>query len=95
VLAALKDRLGKTPGTITGVIQFDVKNPDKSFFVDAKSVTEGSTKGATTTVRVEEDDLVALVKGQATPHDLYMHGKLRVDGDVRLVHNLTFLQNLL
>jgi 3-hydroxyacyl-CoA dehydrogenase/3a,7a,12a-trihydroxy-5b-cholest-24-enoyl-CoA hydratase len=95
VLAALKDRLAKSPASITGVIQFDVKNPDKSFFVDAKSVTEGSAKGATTTVRVEEDDLVSLVKGQATPQDLYMHGKLRVDGDVRVAHNLAFLQNLL
>jgi 3-hydroxyacyl-CoA dehydrogenase/3a,7a,12a-trihydroxy-5b-cholest-24-enoyl-CoA hydratase len=44
---------------------------------------------------VEEDDLVALVKGQATPQELYMHGKLRVDGDVRVAHNLAFLQNLL
>ena len=71
-----------------------MKNPDKSFFVDAKSVSEGSAKGATTTVRMEEDDLVALVKGQAAAHDLFMHGKLRVDGDVRVAHNLGFLQNL-
>ncbi len=95
ILAALKDRLAKTPADIAGVIQFEVKNPDKSFFVDAKSVSEGSAKGATTTVRMEEDDLVALVKGQAAAHDLFMHGKLRVDGDVRVAHNLGFLQNLL
>ncbi len=40
--AALKDKLAKTPAfEIVGVIQFDVKSPDKSFFVDAKAVTEG------------------------------------------------------
>jgi len=95
VLAALRDRLAKSPADLAGVIQFDVKNPDKSFFVDATSVSEGSAKGATTTVRVEEDDLLALVKGQATPQDLFMHGKLRLDGDVRVAHKLGFLQNLL
>ena len=95
VLAALKDKLAKAPADVAGVIQFEVKNPDKSFFVDAKSVTEGSAKGAATTVRIDEDDLLALVKGQATPQDLFMHGKLRVDGDVRAAHKLGFLQNLL
>ena len=72
-----------------------MKNPDKSFFVDAKSVSEGATKGAATTVRIDEDDLLALVKGQATSQDLFMHGKMRVDGDVRVAHKLGFLQNLL
>jgi 3-hydroxyacyl-CoA dehydrogenase/3a,7a,12a-trihydroxy-5b-cholest-24-enoyl-CoA hydratase len=95
VFAALKERLAKSPADIAGVIQFDVKNPDKSFYVDAKTVSEGAAKGATSTVRVDEDDLLALVKGQATPQDLFMHGKLRVDGDVRAAHKLTFLQNLL
>ena len=46
----------------------------------------------------EENRRVVFVietKGQATPEDLYMHGKLRVDGDVRTAHKLGFLQNLL
>jgi (3R)-3-hydroxyacyl-CoA dehydrogenase / 3a,7a,12a-trihydroxy-5b-cholest-24-enoyl-CoA hydratase / enoyl-CoA hydratase 2 len=95
--AALKERLARAPADIDGVIQFDIKNPDKRFFVDARSVSEGAAKegAATATVRVDEDDLIALVKGQATAQDLFMRGKLRVDGDVGAAHKLGFLQNLL
>ncbi|HEY2511861.1 MAG TPA: SDR family NAD(P)-dependent oxidoreductase [Polyangiaceae bacterium] len=95
IFAALKERLAKSPADLAGVVQFDVKNPDKSYFVDAKNVSEGSTKGAAATLRIEEEDLVALAKGQASPFDLYMHGKLRVDGDAKVAHKLGFLQNLL
>jgi 3-hydroxyacyl-CoA dehydrogenase/3a,7a,12a-trihydroxy-5b-cholest-24-enoyl-CoA hydratase len=92
IVAALKAKGG---GDVAGTIQFQVKNPDVAFFVDAKSASEGTAKNATTTIRIEEDDLVALVKGQAKPLDLYMHGKLRVDGNVDNAHKLGFLQNLL
>jgi 3-hydroxyacyl-CoA dehydrogenase/3a,7a,12a-trihydroxy-5b-cholest-24-enoyl-CoA hydratase len=95
VIAALKDRLAKTPADVPGAIQFEVKSPDTSFYVEAKTVSEGTAKAPTTTVRLEEDDLMALAKGQAGLQDLFMHGKLRVDGDVRLAHKLTFLANLL
>jgi len=97
VFAALKDKLAKAPADIPGVIQFEVRNPNKSFFVDAKSVSEGTAaaKSATVTVRVDEDDLLALAKGQATPQDLFMQGKLRIDGDVPAARELGFLRNLL
>jgi 3-hydroxyacyl-CoA dehydrogenase/3a,7a,12a-trihydroxy-5b-cholest-24-enoyl-CoA hydratase len=92
IVAALKSKGG---GDIAGTIQFQVKNPDAAFFVDAKSAGEGTAKAATTTIRIDEDDLAAIVKGQANPLDLYMHGKLRVDGNVANAHKLGFLQNLL
>jgi 3-hydroxyacyl-CoA dehydrogenase/3a,7a,12a-trihydroxy-5b-cholest-24-enoyl-CoA hydratase len=95
IVAALNEKLAKTPASIAGVVQFEVKSPDQSFFVDAKSASVGVAKGATTKVRIDEDDLVALVKGQATAADLYMHGKLRVDGDVAAARDLGFLTNLL
>ncbi len=92
IVSALKTKGARD---IAGTIQFVVKSPDASFFVDAKSASEGTAKDAATTIRIEEEDLVALVKGQADAHDLYMHGKMRVDGDVRLARSLAFLQNLL
>ena len=92
IVTALKTKSGRE---LSGAIQFVVKSPDASFFVDAKTAGEGTAKDAVTTIRIEEDDLVALVKGQADAHDLYMHGKMRVDGDVRLARALGFLQNLL
>jgi 3-hydroxyacyl-CoA dehydrogenase/3a,7a,12a-trihydroxy-5b-cholest-24-enoyl-CoA hydratase len=92
IVAALKAKGG---GDVAGTIQFMVKSPDAAFFVDAKSAGEGTAKDATTTIRLEEEDLVALVKGQANASDLYMHGKLRVDGNVANAHKLAFLQNLL
>ncbi len=95
IFAALRNKLAKAPADLAGVVQFNVKNPDKSFFFDAKTVSEGAAPNAAVTVRLDEDDLVALVKGQATTQDLYMRGKLRVDGDARVAHKLGFLQNLL
>jgi 3-hydroxyacyl-CoA dehydrogenase/3a,7a,12a-trihydroxy-5b-cholest-24-enoyl-CoA hydratase len=92
IVAALK---AKGARDVAGTIQFNVKSPDASFFVDAKSASEGTAKDAATTIRIDEEDLVALVKGQADAHDLYMHGKMRVDGDVRLARSLAFLQNIL
>jgi 3-hydroxyacyl-CoA dehydrogenase/3a,7a,12a-trihydroxy-5b-cholest-24-enoyl-CoA hydratase len=79
---------------VGGTIQFVVKSPDGAFFVDPKTAAEGTAKDAATTIRLDEEDLVALVKG-ADAADLFMHGKLRVDGNVALAHKLGFLKNLL
>jgi 3-hydroxyacyl-CoA dehydrogenase/3a,7a,12a-trihydroxy-5b-cholest-24-enoyl-CoA hydratase len=95
IFQALKERLAKTPAELTGAVQFEIRSPERTFTVEAKGVLEGATKTPQAVVRIEEDDLVALVKGQATAADLYMHGKMRVDGDVRVAHKLGFLQNLL
>ena len=42
-----------------------------------------------------DEDLVALVKGEAQVQDLYQRGKLRVDGDVRLAQELSVLSKLI
>jgi 3-hydroxyacyl-CoA dehydrogenase/3a,7a,12a-trihydroxy-5b-cholest-24-enoyl-CoA hydratase len=91
ILAALKTKGG---GDLAAPIQFTVKNPDFEFYVDAKSAGEGKAKDAKTTVKLDEDDLVAIAKG-ADLQDLYQHGKLRVDGDVLAAHKLGFLKNVL
>jgi 3-hydroxyacyl-CoA dehydrogenase/3a,7a,12a-trihydroxy-5b-cholest-24-enoyl-CoA hydratase len=92
LVSALKSKGGRD---LAGTVQFEVKSPDARFFVDAKGAGEGAAKDAVTTIRIEESDLVALANGQADAHDLYMHGKLRVDGDARLARSLGFLHNIL
>ena len=57
-------------------------------------VKEGADPKAAAVVTLTDDDLVALVKGQGV-QALYQHGKLRVDGDVRIAHKLGILKDLI
>jgi 3-hydroxyacyl-CoA dehydrogenase/3a,7a,12a-trihydroxy-5b-cholest-24-enoyl-CoA hydratase len=57
-------------------------------------VREGTDAKATTVLRIEDADLAALCKDPGKAQDLYQHGKLRVDGDVRPAHKLSFLKDL-
>jgi 3-hydroxyacyl-CoA dehydrogenase/3a,7a,12a-trihydroxy-5b-cholest-24-enoyl-CoA hydratase len=100
VFKALAERLAKNPSLAREVgacIQFDVTGPDASWVVDltgAGAVREGKDSKATTRLRVADGDLVALCKDPPSARDLYQHGTLRVDGDVRVAHKLTFLKDL-
>ena len=86
---------------LTGIPVFNVTKPDASWVVDltgSGGVREGKDDKATTALRIEDAELAALCKAAdlaAKAQDLYQHGKLRVDGDVRLAHKLTFLKDLL
>jgi 3-hydroxyacyl-CoA dehydrogenase/3a,7a,12a-trihydroxy-5b-cholest-24-enoyl-CoA hydratase len=103
IFKALEERISKTPGLvgeIGSVLQFVVTAPDASYVVDLKSgggagVKEGKDAGATTTLQLAEEYLVALVKGEASARDLYMRGQMKVTGDVRLAHKLGFLNGLI
>ena len=100
IFKALGERLAKSPGLakeVGAVLQFNVTNPKASWVVDlsgAGAVREGSDAKATTTLRVDDADLAALCKDPGAARDLYQHGKLRVDGDVRIAHKLGFLKDL-
>jgi 3-hydroxyacyl-CoA dehydrogenase/3a,7a,12a-trihydroxy-5b-cholest-24-enoyl-CoA hydratase len=59
------------------------------------SVKEGTRPNPTATLTLSEEDLLALVKDPGAVKDLYMHGKLRVDGDVRVAQHLGFLKQLI
>ena len=50
--------------------------------------------GATATLTLADEDLLALAKGTAA-RELFQRSKLRVDGDVRAAHRLGFLKNLI
>jgi 3-hydroxyacyl-CoA dehydrogenase/3a,7a,12a-trihydroxy-5b-cholest-24-enoyl-CoA hydratase len=101
IFKALTERIAKTPGLVSevgAVLQFKVKAPEGAWVVNLKdgkgSVTAGTEPKANATFTVSDEDLAELAKGGAVK-DLFMMGKLRVDGDVRLAHKLTFFKALI
>jgi 3-hydroxyacyl-CoA dehydrogenase/3a,7a,12a-trihydroxy-5b-cholest-24-enoyl-CoA hydratase len=101
IFKALSDRLAKNTGLakeVGAVLQFNVTNPNAGWVVDltgAGAVREGSDAKAGAALRIDDADLVALCKDPGSARDLYQHGKLRVDGDVRIAHKLGFLKDLI
>ena len=100
VFAAVKDTLAKNPGLageVAALLQFKVKSPDSAWVLDLRkgaAIKEGTDAAATTTITIDDADLAALAAGSATARDLFQHGKLRVDGDVRPATKLAFLKAL-
>jgi 3-hydroxyacyl-CoA dehydrogenase/3a,7a,12a-trihydroxy-5b-cholest-24-enoyl-CoA hydratase len=103
IFKRLGERLGKSGSLareVSTVIQFDVMKPETSWTVNltgAGAVHEGADAEATTVLRIDDVDLAALCRSsdlQEAARDLYQHGKLRVDGDMRPAQKLTFLKDL-
>ena len=96
IMKALGERLGKTPNLakeVNAVVQIVVG--DQSWIADfngGDGIKEGSGK-ADVTLKLSDDDLVALAKGESL-RDLYQHGNIRIDGDPRIAHKLTFFKGL-
>ena len=102
IFQALQERLARSPELAKeagGVLQFKLTEPEGTWAVDLRSapgkVTQGAQPEATTTLRLADEDLAALVKSPEAARELYMKGKLRIDGDVRVAQRLGFLKNLL
>ncbi len=89
---------GGLVGEVGAVVQLQVKDPDAAWTLNLKdgagSVASGTSKDATTTITIGDADLGALASGKSSLQSLYQHGKLRVDGDVSVVHRLGFLTRL-
>jgi 3-hydroxyacyl-CoA dehydrogenase/3a,7a,12a-trihydroxy-5b-cholest-24-enoyl-CoA hydratase len=100
IMKALGERLGKNPGLakeVGALLQLDVTNPDGHWILDftgAGAVREGTDAKATTKLRIDDADLVALTKDPSQVRSFFQRGKLRVDGDVTAAHKLTFLKDL-
>ncbi|MFO0552387.1 MAG: SDR family NAD(P)-dependent oxidoreductase [Polyangiaceae bacterium] len=98
IFKALGERLAKETGLaqeLGAVIV--VKAGGSAFTIDGTTpigkVTEGAASNASATLTLSDDDLVTLCKS-GNARDLFMRGKLRVDGDVRVAHRLGFLKGL-
>ncbi len=98
---ALQERLAKSPelaSEVGGLLQFTLTEPEGAWVVDLRTapgkVTQGTQPGATATLKLADEDLLALAKSPEAARELYMKGKLRIDGDVRVAQRLGFLKNL-
>jgi len=101
IFQALGERIAKTPGLVSevgAVVQFKVKAPEGAWVVNLKdnkgSVTEGLDPKAATTLTLTDEDLIELATTGAVK-ELYMNGKLRIDGDAKVAHRLTFFKSLI
>ena len=99
IFAALGERVTKDPKLVKevgAVVQFDVAGA--KWTVDLKNgagaVREGSDTNAAAKLTLDDEDLLGIVQGTSSAPDLYMRGKLRVDGDVRVAQKLGFLNKL-
>jgi 3-hydroxyacyl-CoA dehydrogenase/3a,7a,12a-trihydroxy-5b-cholest-24-enoyl-CoA hydratase len=83
---------------VGAVIQLVLSEPDSAWVIDLKNgsgmVRSGTFDKADCRLTLAERDFLALVKGEQAASALYQHGKLRVDGDVRVAQKLDFLKSL-
>ncbi|MGB1562441.1 MAG: SCP2 sterol-binding domain-containing protein [Sinimarinibacterium flocculans] len=73
----------------TATIQFNCSTPMYTTIKDgACSVTDGQSDSADVTITMEDDDLVALMKGELNGMTAFMTGKLQIDGDLMLAQRM-------
>lgn len=74
------------------VMQFNVATPTTVTIKDGTcSVSEGSAGNADVTITMEDDDLIALMKGELNGMTAFMTGKLQIEGDLMLAQRLATL----
>jgi 3-hydroxyacyl-CoA dehydrogenase/3a,7a,12a-trihydroxy-5b-cholest-24-enoyl-CoA hydratase len=96
VFKALADRLAAKPALaaeLGGVVQFNVTGPDGQWVIDGATVQAGRSSAAAAYLTLSDDDLAALAAGATDARSLFMHGRLKVSGDVRMAQRLGFLKS--
>jgi 3-hydroxyacyl-CoA dehydrogenase/3a,7a,12a-trihydroxy-5b-cholest-24-enoyl-CoA hydratase len=97
VVEALGARLSGQPGLgaeLGAPVLFKLTDGEKgSFVVDDKGVRLGSAE-TKTVISMAEETLAELARS-ADPGQLYMHGQLRVDGEIGPAHKLSIFKGLL
>lgn len=81
------------PDSATGTdatIQFNTKEPHYATIKNgACTVTAGSATSPDVTLTIDDDDLVALMKGELNGMTAFMTGKLQVEGDLMLAQRMS------
>lgn len=74
------------------IIQFNCSAPVHAIIRNGRcSVADGTAAAPDVTVTMDDDDLVALLKGELNGMAAYMTGRLQVDGDLFLAQRLPSL----
>jgi putative sterol carrier protein len=58
------------------------------------SLRDGRASSPDLVLTVADADLASLTSGAASLRSLYQHGKVRVDGDAKIVRKLAFLEKI-
>ena len=70
-------------------IQFMCSTPKHAVIKDgACAVNDGQSDSADVTITMEDDDLVALMKGELNGMTAFMTGKLQIEGDLMLAQRM-------
>ncbi|HKI57157.1 MAG TPA: SCP2 sterol-binding domain-containing protein [Trueperaceae bacterium] len=82
---AMAEELGREDA----VVQYDISEPVYHVLQDRTlAAFDGQADGPDVTIRVSDEDLIALMKGDLNPMAAFMTGKLKVKGDVMLAQKL-------
>jgi len=72
------------------VLQFNISTPAYATIKGgACTISEGSAPSPDVSLTMEDNDLVALFKGELNGMQAFMTGKLQVDGDLMLAQRLS------
>ena len=93
-MSAAVDLIKKLPQTYSEgadcVIQFNVSEPHNvTIKGGVATVAAGTAPNADLGITMEDDDLVALMKGELNGMTAFMTGKLQLEGDLMLAQKLT------
>jgi NAD(P)-dependent dehydrogenase (short-subunit alcohol dehydrogenase family)/acyl dehydratase len=102
IFAALRERMKSDAAAADGlagqVLLFKIIEPKSTWTLDlsgkAPYVEAGEHVAPTAVFGMSDKDLASLAAGKAEVRDLYQRGRLRVDGDIRLAHELAVLSRL-
>ncbi|MGQ0619138.1 MAG: SCP2 sterol-binding domain-containing protein [Panacagrimonas sp.] len=72
------------------IIQFNVSTPMHVVIKEGTCLSvEGTAASSDLAITMEDDDLVALLKGELNGMQAFMTGKLQIEGDMMLAQRMT------
>lgn len=79
---------------VEAVLQFNASKPHyATISKGACSVAEGTASKPDVTLNIDDDNLVALMKGELNGFTAYLTGKLKIDGDLGLAQRISSFFN--
>ncbi|ULQ45816.1 SCP2 sterol-binding domain-containing protein [Flagellatimonas centrodinii] len=77
---------------LDATLQFNISSPMHAVIKGGEcSVGEGAASSPDVTITMEDDDLVALFKGELNGMTAFMTGKLQIEGDLMLAQRMSSL----
>lgn len=98
-MSAALDLIKKLPSALSSeasgtnaTIQFNTSKPAYITIANGSAnVAEGTASNSDVTITMEDDDFVALMKGELNGMTAFMTGKLQLDGDMMLAQRMASL----